>query len=237
MTSSTSLLCLSNHTTEHSQTNFDDGTIFFTLPPNLRTSTWTHVALESLNANIEPDVSDRVTVVVGSQQRTYSIESMDNTMNHIQRINSTVDIDPLFTLLPSGHVQVTIAPPTDRIIINERLACCLGLQETVLTQSFRGPFRADINGGIAPVIVCAPKLVSSAHDCANQGQMDVLKILPAGVGRYEHSFSTTSPVPLAGSLKQDISIQFCSPAFPLGMPIKKTPMYAALRLTTSAIDI
>lgn len=231
------VLCLSNHTTEHPQTDFYTGTIVFTLPPHMCTSAWTHVALESLNANIEPIIRDSVTVGVGGRQQTRIIDANNNLREYVQHINQTVNIDPLFTLLPNGHVRVTIAPPVDRVIINERLSCCLGLQETVLSHSFDGPFRADSQFGIAPLIVCAPKLVPPAHDAANQGQMNVLKILPGGTGRYANTFNTDSPLPLANCLRQDVTLQFCSPAYPTGIPLKNAQIYATLRLTDNPDDI
>lgn len=237
MTSS-NLLCLSNHTIKHSQSDFDNGTIVFALPTNLRTSTWTHVALETLNIHLMPIIRDSITVVMGDRQITRTVDTSGaDLLECIRAIHDAVQIEPIFTLQPDGHVRVNISPPIDRVIISNRLACCLGLQETALSTSFVGPFHADVQAGLSPLLVCAPKLVHPAHHTSNQSQMDILKILPSGMGRYAHTFDTTDPLPLAGSLRQEVSIQFCSPAFPSGIPMKSTPIYAVLRLSASPDDI
>lgn len=226
----TELVCLSNFHHSHPQTDYSRGYITFALPYTHNSLQRKRVALHSLNFKIDPDITDWIVVYSNGNMESYIFDMKNSATEYIEEINRT--LAPWDVRLMEEEKTTLFVPHTvNKVSMSRRLATCLGFCESVFHETTRAEFRRDISAGLSPLIVCAPRLVQSSHITDNN-YGDILAVIPQyNPANHELSikFDGNESVPIISGQQSDLALQLCTPAYPDGLPMKHTQIFATLR--------
>ena len=228
----TELVCLSNHHHNHPQTDYSRGIITFSLPYTHNSMRRRRVALNSINFKIEPYITDWIVVYADGEPVSYELAMKNSTSGYIAEINRTLK-DRGVHLTEGDKTTIVVPQSIRKVCMSRRLASCLGFCQSTFYDTTMADFRPDIYAGLSPLIVCAPRLVQSAHITDNN-YGDILAVIPEyHPAHHELSlkFSDNDSVPIISGQQSDLTLQFCTPAFPDGLPMKHTQVFATLRMS------